>query len=290
MNTPGWQIARVPILSTDEQCKLKDDGWMQVMHHLSQQLQYMKGAAACRSKDRLSYIPLKHQLGAESLLLQWSCHSLDGSSGFWPFVSRAFLVRRDWSRMQTMLQLEKEHIVDIVRCVFDKVDSQSHGCLPWPNLGEAMLLLCGKHFSVREFEAITRDFIDVPAVAPEFSFVLELHGSWSFASQFPPLMIATTRWQEIEVAALCKHHMFVAGSELSKVQFQEVAFDGLFLVAQEELRNGDTVNSAGLPRCAQVVHAARSIVYIVYWNSLCLNNFRLFSLWKKVTKKKPVCF
>lgn len=110
---------------------------------------------------------------------------------------------RDWSRMQTMLQLEKEHIVDIARCVFDKVDSQSQGCLPWPNLGEAMLLLCGKHFS------------------------------------------------EMEVAALCKHHMFAAGSELSKVQFQEVAFDALFLVAQEELRNGDTVNNAGLPRCAQ---------------------------------------
>lgn len=68
-------------------------------------------------------------------------------------------------------------------------------------------------------------------------------------------MIANTWWQEMEVAALCKHHMFAAGSELSKVQFQEVAFDALFLVAQEELRNGDTVNNAGLPRCAQVVHA-----------------------------------
>ena len=47
--------------------------------------------------------------------------------------------------------------------------------------------------------------------------------------------------------------MFSAGSELSKVQFQEVAFDGLFVVAQEELSNGDAVNSMGLSQCAQVL-------------------------------------
>ena len=59
--------------------------------------------------------------------------------------------------------------------------------------------------------------------------------------------------QELELASLCQQHMFSAGSELSKVQFQEVAFDGLFVVAQEELSNGDTVNSMGLPQCAQVL-------------------------------------
>lgn len=82
-----------------------------------------------------------------------------------------------------MLQLEKEHIVDIARCVFDKVDSQSQGCLPWPNLGEAMLLLCGKHFSVCAFKAVTLELIDVPAVASEFSLVLELQRFWSFHSR-----------------------------------------------------------------------------------------------------------
>lgn len=56
----------------------------------------------------------------------------------------------------------------------------------------------------------------------------------------------------MELAALCQHHMFVAGCELSKVQFQEVAFDGLFVVAQEELSSRDDVNAKGQPQCAQV--------------------------------------
>ena len=50
--------------------------------------------------------------------------------------------------MQAMFQLAKNNIVQIVNCVYDKVQPQFQGGLSWHKLGEAMLLLCGKHFSV----------------------------------------------------------------------------------------------------------------------------------------------
>lgn len=56
---------------------------------------------------------------------------------------------RDWGKLQALLCLPKENILEIVGGLFDRVDSQHRGSLTWIKFGEAMLLLCGKEFSVR---------------------------------------------------------------------------------------------------------------------------------------------
>ena len=45
--------------------------------------------------------------------------------------------------------MPRESILDIIKVLYDKVDSRHEGLLSWEKFGEAMLLLCGKHFSVR---------------------------------------------------------------------------------------------------------------------------------------------
>lgn len=55
----------------------------------------------------------------------------------------------------------------------------------------------------------------------------------------------------MELTALCDHYNETAGSSISRKLFQEIAVDGLFVVARDELRNGD-INNLGVTRCAQV--------------------------------------
>ena len=57
----------------------------------------------------------------------------------------------------------------------------------------------------------------------------------------------------MELIALCDHYNVTAGSSISRKLFQEIAVDGLFVVARDELRNGD-INNLGVTRCAQVRH------------------------------------
>lgn len=38
--------------------------------------------------------------------------------------------------------------MDVVKKLFDKVDTHREGSVPWDKFGDAMLLLCGKKFSV----------------------------------------------------------------------------------------------------------------------------------------------
>jgi len=109
---------------------------------------------------------------------------------------------RDWTRLQTLLKLPKEDIVDVVKNLFERVDVEHHGSVPWGKFCDAMLLLCGKRFS------------------------------------------------DIELTALCEHYNVTTGSSISTKLFQEIAVDGLFVVAQDELRNG-YVNHLGVTPCAQ---------------------------------------
>jgi len=110
---------------------------------------------------------------------------------------------RDWGKLQALLCLPKENILEIVGGLFDRVDSQHRGSLTWIKFGEAMLLLCGKEFS------------------------------------------------ELKLQELCLQYMVSPGSAISKVQFEELAVHGLFVVAQDELRSGDIVNNTGITRCVQ---------------------------------------
>jgi len=55
------------------------------------------------------------------------------------------------------------------------------------------------------------------------------------------------------LAELSEQYMVSVGSPISKAQFQELAVDVLFVVAQDELRSRDMVNNTGVTRCVQVV-------------------------------------
>ena len=56
--------------------------------------------------------------------------------------------------MQSLLQLSKEAILEIISGLYNKVDFQGEGSLSWEKFGDAMLLLCGRHFSVRHCQSI----------------------------------------------------------------------------------------------------------------------------------------
>lgn len=64
--------------------------------------------------------------------------------------------------------------------------------------------------------------------------------------------------QDLELAALCEHHMVSVGSHVNKARFREIAVDGLFVVAHDELRNGEVVNNTGVTRCTQVSDSTTS--------------------------------
>ena len=61
---------------------------------------------------------------------------------------------RDWTRLQTLLKLPKEDIVDVVKNLFERVDVEHHGSVPWGKFCDAMLLLCGKRFSVYPYHCV----------------------------------------------------------------------------------------------------------------------------------------
>jgi hypothetical protein len=94
-------------------------------------LQQIEASARCVACNLLNCIafPLNH-LPSLTLLTDWHHPN------------------RDWTGLQTLLKLPKEGISDVVKKLFDKVDTHREGSVPWDKFGDAMLLLCGKHFSV----------------------------------------------------------------------------------------------------------------------------------------------
>jgi hypothetical protein len=94
-------------------------------------LQQIEASARCVACNVLICIafPLRH-LPSLTLLTDWHHPN------------------RDWTGLQTLLKLPKEGIVDVVKKLFDKVDTHREGSVPWDKFGDAMILLCGKNFSV----------------------------------------------------------------------------------------------------------------------------------------------
>jgi hypothetical protein len=72
-------------------------------------------------------------------------------------------------------------------------------------------------------------------------------------------------FQDIELTALCEHYNVTTGSSISTKLFQEIAVDGLFVVAQDELRNG-YVNHLGVTPCAQVTE--ETLVNFIFYQTL----------------------
>ena len=102
---------------------------------------------------------------------------------------------RDWNRLQALLHIERQNILEIVTGLFERMKSKKTTTLSLAKLGDAMLLLCARHFTRRELAALTQKYM-------------------------PP----------------------AASQQISKVQFQEIALDGLSM----DLHSTDTVS-----RCAQ---------------------------------------
>ena len=63
--------------------------------------------------------------------------------------------------MQTLLQFPKDQILQIISGIFDNVKGHQEDSLSWEKLGEAMVLLFGKPFSVRHTLSVcTGDELD----------------------------------------------------------------------------------------------------------------------------------
>ena len=77
---------------------------------------------------------------------------------------------RDWNRLQALLHIERQNIMEIVTGLFERMKSKKTTTLSLAKLGDAMLLLCGRHFTGRELAALTHKYMP-PAASQQISKV-----------------------------------------------------------------------------------------------------------------------
>ena len=56
---------------------------------------------------------------------------------------------RSWEQIEKLVGMSKQHILEVVSQLFKRCDQQRRGKLSWKSFAAAVLILTGKHFSVR---------------------------------------------------------------------------------------------------------------------------------------------